>query len=115
MDNREQMAQLARKAQAGSQEAFNDVLSPDAAFAVDEGFGFTTEIVYASGTGVMPFKLACSLNGVPLRNLPGVITVKLPVPAAQLADIGQLEVDHRAVRYPAAPEGSYLVFQTNII
>jgi len=88
---------------------------------VNEEYGFTTEIIYrATGAGVAPFHLACTLDGVPLHDLPGYITVKLPVPAARLGDIDLMEVEHGGVvgvmaPMGAWPEGDYLVFTTNYI
>jgi len=102
-------------------EYTDDILSPDAEFRVNEGWGYTTRIVYRdTGAGVAPFYLECYLDGVLAQPLSGSVTVKLPVPAAHLANIGQLEVWHSlALGYAppmnAWPEGSYLVFTTNII
>lgn len=96
-------------------EYYDDILSPEALFKVDEGSGYTTEIIYASGTGVLPFKLACTLDGKALHSLDGEISIKLPVPETHLADIDQLKVDHRGVVYDATPEGDYLVFKTDYI
>jgi RNA polymerase sigma factor (sigma-70 family) len=94
-------------------EYMSDVLPTDAVFQVNQGPGFTTEIVVrATNAGIVGFKLAYALNGVTGSGIPGGVTIKLPVPTEELPNIGELEVMHWGAPMSAAPEGSYLVFTT---
>ena len=102
-------------------EYTDDILSPDAEFHVNEEYGFTTEIInLVTHKGVAPFLLTCTLDGGPIHQLPGNITVKLPVPETHWAVIDQLEAEHglptdSMVPMGAWPEGNYLVFTTDYI
>ena len=106
-------------------EYTDDILPPDAKFHVNEEYGFTTEIVnLVTRKGVAPFLLSCSLgegeDEVAIHQLPGNITIKLPVPETHWAVIDQLEVEHGLPNdtmppMGAWPEDNYLVFTTDYI
>ena len=100
----------------------SDALPEDVVFYATIGERSYSSRIVKSPDIIETFLISCTFEGTAVHDVPGGITVYLPVPETALPDIDLLEVQHltrisppRIETMPARVENGCLVFETTYI